>query len=394
MIDAAKKLSADVGTAEACRALSVSRATVYRRRNPTEKSETTQRKPQPRELKSEERHVVIDVLHSPQFVDKAPAQVYTSLLDQGIYYCSTRTMYRILHDNKEVRERRNQLRRPNYKKPELLATGPNQVWSWDITKLRGPKKGTFFYLYVIIDIYSRYTVGWMLASRESAENAKLLIDETAARQQIDPGQLTIHSDRGSPMISTGVNNLMIKLGVTKSLNRPYVSNDNPYSESQFKTLKYQPEYPDRFGCHEDAHGYCTSFFEWYNNDHYHSGIGMFTPAMVHYGGALELLKKRQETLDMALAAHPERFVRKRPEPQPLPEAAWINRPEKNKDVSSAKRLVLPSDIEKGLPVAKDEKPSEPLAHCRPGYPSPSCVSTELGPVSPGSEMVQKMSGPE
>lgn len=195
-IDAAEKLSSDVGTAEACRALSVSRATVYRRRKPKDESEPTQRKPQPRELKPEERQEVLDTLHSPQFVDKAPAQVYTSLLDQGIYHCSTRTMYRILHDNKEVRERRNQLRRPNYKKPELLATGPNQVWSWDITKLRGPRKGTFFYLYVILDIYSRYTVGWILASCESAKNAKLLIDETVARQQIDPGQLTIDHQLG------------------------------------------------------------------------------------------------------------------------------------------------------------------------------------------------------
>jgi len=298
-------------------------------------------------------------------------------------------MYRILHDNKEVRERRNQVRRPNYKKPELLATGPNQVWSWDITKLRGPVKLSYYYLYVILDIYSRYTVGWILASCESAENAKLLISETIARQQVPAGQLTIHSDRGSPMISTGVNNLMVKLGVTKSLNRPYVSNDNPYSESQFKTLKYQPEYPDRFGCHEDAHGYCTSFFEWYNNDHYHSGVGMFTPTSVHYGEASKLLKKRQETLDMALAAHPERFVRKRPEPQPLPEAAWINRPIENEEGSSAMPSALPSDMVKGLPVAVDGKPSVPLAHCRPGYPSPSCVSTELGSVSPSVEILPK-----
>lgn len=384
MIDAAEKLSADVGTAEACRALSVSRATVYRRRKPKVKSEPTQRKRQPRELKPDERQVVLDVLHSPQFADKAPAQVYTSLLDQGIYHCSTRTMYRILHENQEVRERRNQLRRPNYKKPELLATGPNQVWSWDITKLRGPEKLSYFYLYVILDIYSRYTVGWMLAPCESAEKAKLLISETIARQDIDPGQLTIHSDRGSPMTSTGVNNLMIKLGVTKSLNRPHVSNDNPYSESQFKTMKYQPEYPARFGCHEDAHGYCASFFEWYNNEHYHSGIGMFTPAMVHYGQAEKLLKERQATLDMAMAAHPERFVRKRPEPQQLPEAAWINRPEKNQNESSANALSQPSGAEKVLPVGEDGKPSVPLAHCRPDYPSPSCVSTELGSVSPGT----------
>jgi putative transposase len=326
-MDAAEKLAPEVGTAGACRALGVARATLYRRRNAADpKAEERPRGRQPRALSQRERQDVLDVLHSDRFVDKAPAAVYATLLDENTYFCSIRTMYRILHDAREVRERRNQLRHPKYKKPELLATGPNQVWSWDITKLLGPAKWTYFYLYVILDIYSRYVTGWMLASRESADLAKRLIRETIDKQGVQADQLVIHSDRGPSMKSHSVAQLLATLGVTKSHSRPHVSNDNPFSESQFKTLKYRPEFPDRFGSQQDAHGFCRRFFHWYNHEHYHWGIGLLTPAMVHCGQAEEALAARRQVLQAAYAAHPERFVRKPPRPPELPAAVWINPP--------------------------------------------------------------------
>jgi putative transposase len=280
-MNAAETLAPEVGTAAACRAMGVARATLYRRRHPKEpRDKTRPERRRPRALDYHERQAVLDVLHSPRFVDKAPAAAYAALLDEGTYHCSIRTMYRILHDHDEVRERRNQLRHPKYKKPELLATGPNQVWSWDITKLLGPAKWTYYYLYVILDIYSRYAVGWMLASRENADLAKRLIRESIDRQNVNPGELIIHSDRGPSMKSHTVAQLLGSLGVTKSHSRPHVSNDNPFSESQFKTLKYRPEFPDRFGSQEDARGFCQRFFHWYHHEHYHSGIGLLTPTMV------------------------------------------------------------------------------------------------------------------
>jgi len=326
-MNAAEKLSPQVGTADACRALGVARATFYRRRNhPSPVALDRSRLRQPRSLGDGERQKVLDVLHSDRFVDKAPAAVYATLLDEKAYLCSVRTMYRILHDNHEVRERRNQLRHPKYKKPELLATAPNQVWSWDITKLLGPAKWTYYYLYVILDIYSRYVVGWMLASRENADLAKRLIRDSIEKQQVEPGRLVIQSDRWPSMKSHSVAQLLATLGVTKSHSRPHVSNDNPFSESQFKTMKYRPDFPDRFGSQEDAHGFCEGFFHWYNDEHYHSGLGMLTPVSVHYGHAAEVLARRGKTLDAAYAAHPERFVGKRPRPLALPRAVWINPP--------------------------------------------------------------------
>jgi putative transposase len=266
-------------------------------------------------------------------MDKAPTEVYASLLDEGTYLCSVRTMYRVLAENNEVRERRNQLRHPQYKKPELLATGPNQVWSWDITKLLGPVKWTYFYLYVIMDIFSRYVVGWMLAQRESAALAKRLIKDTCLKQNIGQQQLTIHADRGSSMTSKSVALLLADLGVTKSHSRPHVSNDNPYSESQFKTLKYRPEFPKRFGSIEDARGFCQQLFHWYNNEHYHSGIGLLIPEMIHYNRAEQVISAREKVLLAAYNAHPERFVRKQPKPATIPEAAWIN-PPKQKETTN------------------------------------------------------------
>ena len=235
-------------------------------------------------------------------------------------------MYRILEKHKEVKERRNQLTHPHYQKPELLACAPNQLWSWDITKLKGPAKWTYYYLYVIIDVFSRYVVGWMVAHRELSSLAKKLIEQTCEKQKIQPGQLTIHADRGSSMKSKAVAFLMADLGITKSHSRPYVSNDNPYSESQFKTLKYRPEFPERFGAIVDARLFCQPFFQWYNSEHYHSGIGFLTPEDVHYGRADEIIKERQAALDAAYEKHPKRFKGKPPTPAVLPQAVWINKP--------------------------------------------------------------------
>jgi len=270
--------------------------------------------------------MVLDALHSERFVDKAPAEVYATLLDEGTFLCSVRTMYRILAEASEVRERRNQLRHPRYEKPELLAIQPNQVWSWDITKLKGPQKWTYFYLYVILDIFSRYVVGWMVCHRESGSLAKRLITDSSEKQRIHGGQLTIHADRGTSMTSKVVAQLLADLGVTKTHSRPHVSNDNPYSESQFKTLKYRPEFPDRFGSFEDALSFCRTFFTWYNTEHRHSGIGFMTPEDVHYGRAEAIQLTRRRALHEAYASHPERFVRGTPEPPPLPTPAWINPP--------------------------------------------------------------------
>jgi putative transposase len=235
-------------------------------------------------------------------------------------------MYRILAENDEVRERRNQLRHPNYSKPELLATGPNQLWSWDITKLLGPSKWTYYYLYVILDVFSRYVVGWMIAECESATLAEELIAETCARQGIQPDQLTIHADRGSSMTSKSVAFLLADLGVTKTHSRPHVSNDNPYSEAQFKTLKYRPDYPSRFGCQADARAWANIFFTWYNQEHHHSGLALLTPADVHYHRTQAVLQKRQSVLQAAYQKNPERFVKGLPLPPQLPQAVWINPP--------------------------------------------------------------------
>ena len=324
---AVESLAETVGRAPACRALGVPRASFYRRLG--EKSGPVSPAPRPtpaRALAAPEREAVLVQLHSERFRDKAPAQVYAALLDEDKYLCSIRTMYRLLAQHGEVRERRNQLTHPNYKKPELLATGPNQVWSWDITKLRGPVKWTYFHLYVILDIFSRYVVGWMVAPRESAELAKRLIEDSCEKQRIQPAQLCLHADRGSSMRSKAVALLLADLGVTKSHSRPYVSDDNPFSESQFKTLKYRPEFPDRFGSLEDARSFCQSFFTWYNTGHYHSGIALLTPEVLHYGRAEEVVRRRQEVLSKAYERNPERFVRARPKPMEPPSEVWINPP--------------------------------------------------------------------
>jgi putative transposase len=310
-------------------------------------------------LSKPERQEVLDILHTERFVDKAPTEVYATLLDERTYLCSVRTMYRILAEAGEVRERRNQARHPQYQPPELLATAPNQVWSWDITKLRGPVKWSYYYLYVILDIFSRYVVGWMIAYRESAALAKRLIAETCEKENIQPGQLKLHADRGPSMKSKTVAFLLADLGVTKSHSRPYVSDDNPYSESQFKTLKYRPDFPARFGSIQDARSFCREFFPWYNQEHRHTGIGLMTPAMVHYGIAEQVSRQRQAVLASAFDAHPERFVRGLPAPPSLPEAAWINKPKvesmaivvaENHSISEASEMLAEKEIVSSSPV--------------------------------------------
>jgi len=268
-------------------------------------------------------------------VDLAPAEVYATLLDENRHLCSERTMYRILSENQEVRDRRDQLRHQNHPRPELLATRPNELWSWDITKLLGPQKWTYFYLYVILDVFSRYVVGWMVATEETAALAKKLIAETCARQGITPEQLTLHADRGTSMTSKSVALLLADMGVTKTHSRPYVSNDNPFSESAFKTLKYRPSFPDRFGCIEDTRAHCNHFFRWHNDEHRHGSLGLCTPHDVHHGLAASTLARRANVLDRAFADHPARFTRGRPSPATLPEHVWINRPTADRDVAFA-----------------------------------------------------------
>lgn len=319
-----EQLAPVIGVAQACAAVALPRATWYRHQQPKPAPKSPRRSH--RRLDDAERARVLQVLHSERFVDAAPAQVYATLLDEGDYLCSERTMYRVLAEQGEGGERRNQRVHPPYEKPELLATRPNQLWSWDITKLKGPTTWTYFYLYVILDVYSRYVVGWMLAHRESAALATQLIEESINKQAINRDQLTLHADRGTSMRSKAVGHLLADLGVTKTHSRPYCSNDNPFSEAQFKTLKYRPGFPKRFGSFEDAKAFLRTFFQWYNESHRHSGIGLMTPSSVHHGEAMKIRAARQAVLDAARARHPERFVHGRPTPPKVPDAVWINPP--------------------------------------------------------------------
>jgi putative transposase len=316
---------ATLGVAPVCQALAIPRASYYRGQQPTTLGPAPPR-PVPRALPAAERQHVLAVLNDERFADLPPAEVYATLLDEGTFLCSIRTMYRILQAHAQVHERRRQLRHPRYAAPELLATRPNQLWSWDITKLKGPVTWTYFYLYVILDVFSRYVVGWMAATQEAAALAQRLIAETCDRQGIVEGSLTIHADRGPSMSSKPVALLLADLGVTKSHGRPHVSNDNPYSESHFKTVKYHPEFPDRFGSLQDSRRFLLDFFEWYNTQHHHSGLGLLTPFDVHYGLAATRLAERAQVLRTAFATTPERFVRGVPTPLALPPAVWINKP--------------------------------------------------------------------
>lgn len=325
---AAEELAQTTGVTTACQVLNVPRSSLYRARHPKQRTPTPSNpRSQPaRALSDAEKEAVRNVLNSERFHDQCPREVYAALLDEGEYLCHWRTMYRVLNEHDEVRERRNQLRHPVYAKPELLATGPNQLWSWDITKLRGPVTWTYYYLYAMLDVFSRYVVGWMVAERESAALAQELTMAACAKQQIEPGQLTIHADRGSPMIAKSMTMLMSDLGVNKSHSRPHVSDDNPYSEAQFRTLKYSPGYPERFGSLADARQWSQRFFTWYNQQHHHTALALLTPADVHYGRSEEKLAQRRLVLQQAFDAHPERFVKGRPTPVQLPGFVWINQP--------------------------------------------------------------------
>ena len=371
---ATRSLSTEIGIKPACHAFGIVRSGFYRGQGPAQ--EPLPRPSPPRTLSAEERQAVLATWHSDRFVDTAPATVYATLLDEGRYHCSIRTLYRILDAQAEVKERRNQLRHPVYQKPELLATAPNQVWSWDITKLLGPVKWSYGYLYVILDIFSRYVVGWMVAPAESAVLAQRLITDTCKKQQVKSGQLTLHADRGSSMTSKPVALLLADLGITKTHSRPYTSDDNPFSEAQFKTLKYRPDFPARFGSLEDARVFCQTFFAWYNGEHRHAGIGLMTPAVVHDGRAHTMRDARQPVLSTAYAAHPERVVRKPPQPPVLPHAVWINPPKKpSASQDGAGATISPADDPRvALNVEGLDVVSEPV------IVSPHTITTSIDEV--------------
>jgi putative transposase len=348
-MNAARELSRHTDIKSACEALQIPRACFYRFQqtaiDPAE--HPTQRPSPPLALSAGERKQVLQTLHEERFQDLAPHQVYASLLDEGTYYCSIRTMYRLLEaEHGCVKERRAQVQRPHYRKPELLAQAPNQVWSWDITKLKSIVKWTYFYLYVIIDIYSRYVVGWMVAHREQDALAKRLIEETCLKQHIQEGQLTIHADRGSSMKSKSVALLLSDLGIIKSHSRPHISNDNPFSESQFKTLKYCPSFPGQFGCIQETRAFCQQFFNWYNDEHHHCAIGLLTPAQLHYGLAERIQTERANVLMAAFESNPQRFKNRIPLPPPVPEAVWINKP----------KLIAETPAERRRGVAETQSP--------------------------------------
>lgn len=329
-----------IPVSQACTALDLPRSSYYRDQQtavaplcfppePAALALEPVRKPaptSPRALSESEKDAVRQLLHSPRFVDSSPYQVYGTLLDEGVYHCSIASMYRLLRHDGELRERRRQRSHPAYAKPELLAIAPNQLWTWDITKLRGPVKGHAFALYVLLDVFSRYVVGWLVAEREAAKLAEDLIAESCLKQAIQPDQLTIHSDRGGPMTAKSLAVLLTDLGVSQSHARPYTPNDNPFSEAQFKTLKYRPGYPDRFGCLADARAWAQAFFHWYNHHHRHTGLGLLTPTIVHHGQAEKHQQQRQQVLQATYAQHPERFINGQPVPPALPTAVWINPP--------------------------------------------------------------------
>lgn len=326
MSTAVEALAEQMPVSRACAALGFARSSLYRHRQGKSAGVPLPRPTPPRALSPAERTTVRKLLDSERFADQSPYEVYATLLDEATYHCSISTMYRLLREQAEVQERRNQLRHPTYTKPELLATGPNQLWSWDITKLHGPATWQYYYLYVVLDVFSRYVVGWLLADHESATLAEQLIAESCRKHAIAPDQLTLHADRGAAMTAKSLAQLLTDLGVDQSHSRPYTPDDNPFSEAQFKTMKYRPDYPQRFDAQDQALTWARTFFPWYNNQHHHLALGLLTPAMVHYGQVTEIVTQRQAALNAAYAHHPERFVQRPPVPPPLPTAVWINPP--------------------------------------------------------------------
>jgi len=344
-----EELAPEVGVAPICDAIGISRASLYRRRCP---GKEPRRATPARALSEPERREVLQVLHSERFIDAPPAQVHATLAEEGSYLCSPRTMYRLLAESGEVRERRDQLQHPRYAKPELVATAPRQVWSWDITKLKGPVKLVYFYLYVIVDIFSRYVVGWMIAEAENAGLAERLIEQSCLKQGIAPDQLTLHADRGSPMISKTVAQLLAELGIDKSHGRPRVSNDNPFSEALFKTAKYRPAMPERFAGLSHAREVFRGIFDWYNNQHHHSGVAYLTPSVVHHGRADEILGRRHRARMAAYLAHPDRFVNGPPRPESLPPAVWINPPANTTHQDAPGSTIVDPDDPEVVPVCR------------------------------------------
>lgn len=307
----------------ACDALGVSRATIYRSTRPSSPPRPHSRARSPRRISDEERAEVLDALHSPEFANQPPHEVYATLLSRGVYLASVRSMYRLLAERGETQERRNQRRALVHPKPSLMATAPNQIWTWDITKLATSAVGVFLHAYVIINLFSRYVVGWMVAAKECKHLAAQLFAETIARHDIEPG-LTVHADRGSAMKSDTLAQLLATLGVERSFSRPHVSDDNAFSEAQFKTLKYQPDYPGRFLGEVHARGWLAPFFGWHNDEHHHSGLALFTPADVFFGRVDQVRAVRQAALDEAYQAHPERFPRGAPRAALPPSEVSIN----------------------------------------------------------------------
>jgi len=357
----------EVPVAQACDALGVSRATLYRNTQIAMPAATSPRTASPRRLSDPERQAVLDELHSEEFVDQPPAEVYAKLLSRGIYLASIRTFYRVLAASDESGERRAQRGPMKHAKPTLLATAPNQVWTWDITKLRGPLQGVFYCLYAVLDLFSRMTVGWLLAEVESAELAEHLFDETVARHNVGPGSLTVHADRGSAMRSDGLAQLLGSLGVARSFSRPHVSDDNAFSESQFKTLKYQPDYPERFSSLAHARAWCQEFFTWYNDHHQHSGLALFTPADVYYGRVDDIAARRQVALDAAYATHPERFPNGPPVAHRPPTSVAINPLSVNDTAMPPTRTRAPlkHDVPETIAAAINVTPPPPLGHNAP-----------------------------
>ncbi len=360
-METVREMGPRLGIAPTCAALGLPRATYYRCLKPA--MPRAPRALPKHALSTTERQSVLAALHEDRFIDHAPTEIYAQLLDEGQHLCSIRTMYRVLAENEEVRERRRQRLHPVYKKPELVATAPNQVWSWDITKLLGPATWTYYYLYVLLDIFSRYVVGWLVAEAESADLAKRLIAESCARQNIEPGKLIIHMDRGPAMRSKTLAQTLATLGVIKSHSRPHVSDDNPFSESQFKTLKSRPDFPARFGSLPHSETHCQDFFPWYNNEHHHVALGLMTPHDIHHGLARDKWNRRAQTLIAKYVAHPERFPRGVPVPPPLPVAAWINKPPLTAPLAKPADQRAPNGAQAGAaidhaapPIAPNEVP--------------------------------------
>jgi len=351
LVEDASQLSS---VATACRVLATPRSWYYRQKAASgQEREKSSSRPAPRRTLGEAEKVEIRwVLNSERFADQSPREVYAALLDEGVYLCHWRTMYRVLAEQQQVRERRNQLRHPAYSKPELLTTAPNQLWSWDITKLKGPVTWQLFYLYVVLDVFSRYVVGWLIDEHESGELARELIAQSYQKQDVALTQLTLHADRGPAMVSQTLAQLLSKLGVAKSHARPYTPDDNPFSEAQFKTMKYRPDYPERFDSLEHARSWARTFFAWYNHEHHHTSLGLMTPAMVHYQRVDEVRASRQRVLDAAYAARPERFTKGRPLAPQAPDQVWINPPP---SVGEAPEPSLPdcsNSLAERLPVAE------------------------------------------